>query len=1073
MKSHALVLLGLTAVGMLCWCRNGCSQVPVDQTRIDLEVPSDARVSFNGQLIQTTGHLRQYAGYGLEPGRVCHYELVVEMERNGEPMRYEEHVVVRTGELKRISVPETSFTAQPRTPPQAAPPLVSETLPPSSSLLLLSAPVPMVPADERAAFFAASPRDLKLSDQLLVDTNTEIRKLRSSGPLLWPAVLLDGEGEAYAELPAGNEQPIVLVRTGQPREVSGVLLLPTEKRLVQVKFRLPAASARPENHRAFYERKAAHYRQLLAAGIPGGAWFRYEVRQACTAVCGSRPGRSADTSPIAQISRSSDELMNWFDLLTGGRAISENLWLDRQLDTTDREKATIPVSDLPGINVQPFQWEPLISNLNPETDPLAAAIPADQHAVFFPSPEAAIRLARQAAGSETVVLRLAQPRSEQSRIQERYEQQFSLTLNRLAAILKPELARSVALTGSDPHVSMGTDVALLIESPNPKALGDALAGELAAHLQQPGQAEAVKGEIDGLSYYGVRSPDRRMSSYVAVLGEHTVVLTNSLGQLQRLGHVRAEPGNCLARQPEYTWFRDRYRRGDPKETALVVISDATIRRWCGPSWRIGQARRIWNAAVLAEAQAMAADSLLRPDDRPAGKNAQTPQLPRDLKVGKQGVYSLAHGSLEFLTPIIEEPVEQVSQAEASAYNQWRGQYEQQWQKFDPIALRLELNAQQLAADLTITPLTMRTEYAQARAVVEGTSLRRGVGDPHDALLQVVLAVNEQTIKSLNGLAAFALQGRGYPSCNILECFTGTVSLWVDDDPSLKDLAKRLDAERRAGGNMPWQWAPLALQLPVGARFEVTSGLKLTKFLLGLRTFIEETSPGMFRWELRTYREHTYTKVSLGDARQNVPQGDADLARQLEQVAIYYTTSGDALMIALREDVLRHAIDRSIVARAAKADGKPAAPRNNAWTGKQVGVHVDKELLRLLSDLAGDDYQNKMQEICWGNLPILNEWKRRYPDQDPLRLHQRLWQARLVCPGGGNYVWDPAWQTYTSTVYGQPAAPKQGPAIPPLLQTFRSGDFGLKFEDRGLRARISFSLEPVEDKMPSGQMKTTK
>ena len=125
--------------------------------------------------------------------------------------------------------------------------------------------------------------------------------------------------------------------------------------------------------------------------------------------------------------------------------------------------------------------------------------------------------------------------------------------------------------------------------------------------------------------------------------------------------------------------------------------------------------------------------------------------------------------------------------------------------------------------------------------------------------------------------------------------------------------------------------------------------------------------------------------------------------------------------------------------------------------------MDKDLLRLLSELAGDDYQNKMQEISWSNLPILNEWKRRYPNQDPLALHQRLWQTRMICPGGGNYVWDPTWQTYTSTVYGQPAAPRQGPAVPPLLQAFRSGDFGLNFEDQGLRARISLLLEPKQEK----------
>jgi uncharacterized protein (DUF2164 family) len=38
------------------------------------------------------------------------------------------------------------------------------------------------------------------------------------------------------------------------------------------------------------------------------------------------------------------------------------------------------------------------------------------------------------------------------------------------------------------------------------------------------------------------------------------------------------------------------------------------------------------------------------------------------------------------------------------------------------------------------------------------------------------------------------------------------------------------------------------------------------------------------------------------------------------------------------------------------------------------------------------------------------------------------------------------------VYGHPGQPKQGPPAPPVLSDFQSGDFGLSFENQGLRAR---------------------
>jgi Nif-specific regulatory protein len=63
--------------------------------------------------------------------------------------------------------------------------------------------------------------------------------------------------------------------------------------------------------------------------------------------------------------------------------------------------------------------------------------------------------------------------------------------------------------------------------------------------------------------------------------------------------------------PEYRFFRNQYRLGDPNETALAFLSDATIRRWCGPQWRIADSRRTRARAVLAELQASQLDALVK------------------------------------------------------------------------------------------------------------------------------------------------------------------------------------------------------------------------------------------------------------------------------------------------------------------------------------------------------------------------------------------------------------------------------------------------------------------------------
>ncbi len=97
--------------------------------------------------------------------------------------------------------------------------------------------------------------------------------------------------------------------------------------------------------------------------------------------------------------------------------------------------------------------------------------------------------------------------------------------------------------------------------------------------------------------------------------DNLVIVTNSLYQLQQLVRVTSGKANSLATLDEFVFFRARYPRHDEGETALVFLSDATIRRWCGPRWRIATSRRTRDAAVVAEIQATQLDRLVTRKDR--------------------------------------------------------------------------------------------------------------------------------------------------------------------------------------------------------------------------------------------------------------------------------------------------------------------------------------------------------------------------------------------------------------------------------------------------------------------------
>jgi hypothetical protein len=125
----------------------------------------------------------------------------------------------------------------------------------------------------------------------------------------------------------------------------------------------------------------------------------------------------------------------------------------------------------------------------------------------------------------------------------------------------------------------------------------------------------------------------------------------------------------------------------------------------------------------------------------------------------------------------------------------------------------------------------------------------------------------------------------------------------------------------------------------------------------------------------------------------------------------------------------------------------------------MALQLDRQAIELLEQVFGPRaYQALMQARAWSNIPILNEWKRLYPDRDPVALQERIWHTSLVSPGGGTYVWNKEFQTMESTVYGEPGQPKMGPTIPAPLKNVRWIDFGVTFENRGLRAKAEIRRE---------------
>jgi hypothetical protein len=875
-------------------------------------------------------------------------------------------------------------------------------------------------------------------------------------PYLQPYGVLEGEGEIYVTPNSPNFSNTttdfrVAIRVAEPRAITGTLYLPKTdlSGMTAVKFSIPADKSE-ETREQFLEVKAQHYGALLGRDIPGAAWFRRQERETLKEL-----GRDAGPGGRRQpdnFNFRGDSLDDTYALISGGRAVSENLQLDRLLPESGADPTNVPLDSITGITVKPFDWKPLIKDAAPARDPLAKLIPDDQYALLFPSFQAMLDLMDHAGETGTVALEAATPRSETARVRERYERQLCLRPTQLSRLLSPTMIDGVAVTGGDPYLRTGADLAVLFQAKNVGVLRKAIDAQIAAAATaDESRPEAISGEIAGVAYAGYRAPSRAVCCYVATLGD-AVVVTNSPVQLERVAKTFQGQLGALDGLDEYTFFRQRYAGGDAGETALLVLSDNAIRKWCGPRWRIATSRRTRAAALMADMQAG------RLDDLVAGKIAAGP-LHTDISLADAGEFSLSpdgvqssvYGTLEFQTPIVELDFNEVSKSEATFYERWREGYERNWSTFfDPIAARLYASGEKLAVDLTVIPLIEFSDYRGVADISRGAKIGETSGDPHiGSLVHAVLALNTESMAVKQG----ATMAAGVINVDPLSWIGESVALYVDNDPLWGELAAIKDERERdefARANVH--------RFPLALNIEIKSGIKLVAFLSTVRTFIEQAAPGMTVWETLKHGEQSYVKVG--------PSPMARSGNVWDNLAIYYSPSGDALVVSLSEDVVKRAIDRQLQRREQKAQSEQNArsepqgssPRSDEptppqWLGENFCVSVDGKLVELLHTALGSHYHEQMQLRSWANLGILNEWHARYPGEDPVALHEQFWQRKLICPGEGEYRWNTEWHTMESTAYGHPGEPRQAAALPALLRSLTAANFGQTFEDNGLRARV--------------------
>ena len=321
-------------------------------------------------------------------------------------------------------------------------------------------------------------------------------------------------------------------------------------------------------------------------------------------------GRVAKPTPSTMRFGASRGADRTIALMAGGRAVSENLALNNELDKPANYLGVMrDLSKVRGITIREIDWSDRLSKRETELDPLAELIPHDQYAVFVPSFKMLTQIIERGNDLTRPLVHWFEPQSRVTDVLSLYQKQLGLPINALTRQIGGAMIGEVAITGSDPYFRTGTDLAVLMKSNQPEILFAAIKAQVVAESSKHKGVKQVDHEVDGHVLSEWSNPQRTLSSYVAV-NDDTVIISNSLQQMIQVLKASDKKVKSMHELDEYKFFRQRYVRGSENAAALIVITDAAIRRWCGPQWRISASRRTRARATIAEATMQHADAII-------------------------------------------------------------------------------------------------------------------------------------------------------------------------------------------------------------------------------------------------------------------------------------------------------------------------------------------------------------------------------------------------------------------------------------------------------------------------------
>jgi hypothetical protein len=793
--------------------------------------------------------------------------------------------------------------------------------------------------------------------------------------------------------------------------------------------------------------------------------------------------------------RDQELLRRQFELVTGAAAIAETLQIQRLQaagDPISKGPRTVDVRSLPTIDIPEVVWEQLLRGKEPEIEPLAHLVPRDHYYVHFSNFGRFLEagdLLEQWGGPILQALRLA---GQDYRLRQKYERQLCLKSTALAKIFGPAVVEHVAITGSDLYFREGTDVTVLFQVKNLPLFLAAVNTQIAEARKVYGdRLQESKAEYQGVAIESFVAPRREVSAYRCVLDDKVVVYSNSPVAIRRIIDTAKKKLPALADAKDFRYMRTVFRWKDPQEDTFLFFSDTFLRELLGPVKRIQESRRtealaslymLHHAAIYAAwetgqlprtHEALLAQSGLKASElyQPEGKELR---WDGEAQVAVSDVYNTIH----FATPLIELPLDRVTEREADAYRMFRFNYIRLWTAaFDPVAFRLQIRPERIVAETYILPLINSLDYRRWRQNFGGKVAKFDLNlIPPEGILYWLVHFSE-TSWLRQALQDLVRPNLG-PKIRLPQAIGEIALLGVHDDATLAEIAQDSALRYLLGklDEVPEHvWIRRTFSLPIVAGLEVKNPLMFAGVLAALKALVDQAAPQLVTWQMLEQDQHGYKIVAIRPVAgswldQTInPPGTPEKDRFTP--GIYYTTVGNMFYVSLREDVIRQLIDRH-VAKKKEQNGKPEKP--NTTEGHMV-LYLSPANAKRLWPVALWALETQIASSAVTSSALLYPlWRARIVPADARHpqlgdVAYRLYGFAPVSPDGTNFVYNASTDQVTSERHGaitEPWFPRQPATDCPagqLLQSLRSLRAELQFREDG-----AFTVLTIERQAPAGR-----